>query len=580
MVLSVEVTSRVGVSDDDIQFGSCREWLTPISASATIHSDKSKPPVQVGKALGFIIRRSAIQPDFHETMTIRHKGIMNFSLDLFDRYGRLKEEIRQHTLRKGSGVWKEELDNGNLVLIEEVEVEEEYRRKRIGSKLVMHIVVKAMMPPNRVSYAFAAAEAHCSDVGGAHHTKDEGVVSLFRSLRFRRVGLTKWFAWARNKEHPSRHLARDEDPDPMLEIDDMIDSDSDAEEIQCNEDLTQTRMRTSELDACWVDVSPKPKPAITSRNRPLHYAVKTLPDKDALVFLQSHTRGGIWEELPLDALDGRGDTILHVAAKACKPVCVAWLLRQPLVPPPLQADNYAGYTPLEALQAQLEVRRTRISYGPSRTQLVSDYFDGFDEDSVTCLLLLQGVNDPSPEQRMRAKFGCTCNQCLDGFLSPRMLMKLSDQAQMHHGLLTKATLSGDEDWYIEFQDLLEYLPESLRSRVRVDKVLQRAFVSLMGAVAECVSKGKVPRKAAVVEYLQATEEWEQIESCYFKQGGTVAAMLSIVFNQAKTMDPEVGGAIINAEPEAYYRSKPLCRNDLEFGFVRRHCAEDATPPPP
>ncbi|CAM1504899.1 Fc.00g024900.m01.CDS01 [Cosmosporella sp. VM-42] len=586
MVLSVEVTSKVGVSKDNVEYGSFRKWLTPISAQATIHPDESEPPVEVGKALGFIIRRVVIQSAFHETMETPHQGTMDLALDLFDRYGRLKEEIHQHALRKGSGVWKTELDDGNLVLIENIEVERKYRRKGVGSKLVLHILEQAMRSQYNVAYAFAGAAAYLNDDGGAgnagpsnapHHAKVEGVESFLRSLQFRRVGLTSWLALARDSEHPSRRLARDKDPDPKLEIDDLIDSDSDEEVIQCNANFTQTRFRKSEWDARWLGVSPRQKPAITSRNRPLHYAVKTLPDKDALTFLKSHTRDGVLEEFPLDALDGRGDTVLHVAAKSSKPRCVAWLLRQPINATFTKANNYAGYTPVEALQAQLEICRVQTPYGLGRMQLVADQFDGFDDDSVTCLLLLQGVKEPSPEQRMGAKLGCSCSECLGGFLSPRMLIKLSEQAQMQHQYLTNLTPPGNKAWYTEFKDLLDRVPESFRSRVRGSKVLQAAFVSLMGAVVACLSEGKIPRKAAVVEYLQATETWAPIESQYFAQGGTVAVIVGAVFDKAMLHDLEVGDAMIEAEPEEYYKGSPKCRNDLEFEFARRHCADDATP---
>ena len=585
MAFPVEVTSTVGVGKDNLPYGSFRKWLIPIFASATIHTDESHPPVQVGEALAFIIRRTAIQHTFHETMEPPHRGTMDLALDLFDRYGRLKDDIRTHPLRKGSGVWKEELDDGNLVLIEKVKVERRYRRKRVGSKLILHILEQALTSRHNVAYAFAAPAAYRNDDGGTgdakpssvpHHVKVEGVASFLRLLQFRRVGLTGWFALARDSEHPSRRLARDKDPNPKQEIDDMIDSDSDEETIICNADFTQTRVKKSEWDARWLGGNPKQQPAITSRNRPLHYAVKTLPDKDALVFLMSHTRDGVLEEFPLESLDGRGDTLLHVAAKASKPACVAWLLGQPTIAAFTKTDNYAGYTPLEGLQAKLEDRRVRAPHGFSRTRLMADKFDGFDEDSTACLLLLQGLKDPLPEQRMRAKFGCSCNECLEGFLSPRMLMKLRVQGQSWYMFLTDLTPPG-EGWYPEFRELLGRFPESFRHRVGRSRDLQKAIVLLMGAIAGCLSEGKVPRKAAVLGYLQATEAWARIISQYFAQGGTVATLVGAVFESAKNLDPEVGDGIPDVETGECQKGGPKCRNDLEFEFVRCHCADDAAP---
>ncbi|KAF0317114.1 hypothetical protein GQ607_015631 [Colletotrichum asianum] len=570
MPLPIEITSRVGVSKDDIEYYSFRKWLTPILACATIHPDESKSPVQVGKAVGFIIRRDAVQSAFHEMMESPNVETMDLALDLFDRYGRLKEEFCEHPLRKGSGVWKRELNEGNFILIDDVNVERIHRRKQVGSKLILHLLEQAMRPQHNAVYAFSRAAAHYDDNEGVTqmgpsntpiHIKIEGVTSFLRSLHFRRVGLTSWFALARDRKHPSWRLAPDKDSDPKLELDDLIDSDSDGEVIQIDADLGQSRVKESEWRARWLGITP----------------IKTLPDKDALTFLNSHTRDGILEEeFPLQALDGRGDTILHIAAKASKPGCVAWLLRQTsFAAVLLKADNYAGYTPLEALQAKLETDRVQKAHGFSRMRLVADEFDGFDKSSTTCLLLLQGIGEPSSEQRTRATFGCTCNECLEGFLSPRMLMKLSEQAQREYGYMTSllVTPPGHKGWYMEFKDLLKYFSKQFRSQVRASKPLQTAIVLVMGAVAKCLSSGEIPRESAVVGHLKADEAWARIENLFFRKGGTVNAVLSVVFVRARLLDIEVGDAIINEDPEEYYKGIPKCRNDLEFDFVRRHCVD-------
>ncbi|KAK2037395.1 hypothetical protein LZ31DRAFT_560433 [Colletotrichum somersetense] len=584
MALPIEVTSRVGVSKDDSQYYPFRKWLIPILACATVHPDESKPPVQAGKAVGFIVRRDTIQSAFHEMMEPPSMEIMDLALDLFDRYGRLKEEIRQHPLRKGSAVWSRELDEGDFVLIDDVKVERMYRRKQVGSKLVLHILEQAMRSQHNVDYAFSRAAAHSNDDGGTGstepgnvplHIKVQGVASFLRSLHFRRVGVTQWLALARDKNHPSRRVARDKDSDPKLELDDIIDSDSDEEVIQVNEDFTQTRIKKSEWEARWLGVTPRQTRRIASRMRPLHYAVKTLPDKDALAFLKSHTRDGILEEFPLQALDGRGDTVLHVAAKASKPSCVAWLLRQPICAAFPDADNYAGYTPLEALQAQLETDRVRKPNGFGRMRLVADEFDGFDKSSTTCLLLLRGVEEPSPEQLRRAAFGCTCNACLEGFLSPRMLMKLSEQAQLQHKFLTALTPPGQKGWYTDFKNLLGHFSKPFQSRVKSSKTLQTAIVLIMGAVADCLSSREIPHKAVVVELLQADEAWKRIEDQFFGEGGMIDAVVSAVFVEARELDIEVGDAMTNADPEEHYKGILKCRNDLEFEFVRRHCIDKA-----
>lgn len=38
----------------------------------------------------------------------------------FDRFGRLRSEFKTHPIMKGIGIWGQELDHGDLLLIEEV----------------------------------------------------------------------------------------------------------------------------------------------------------------------------------------------------------------------------------------------------------------------------------------------------------------------------------------------------------------------------------------------------------------------------------------------------------------------------
>jgi len=57
----VNLTSAVGVSKDDLEYGSFRKWLKPIQVRATVHPDLSTAPREVGRALGFIIRREEMR---------------------------------------------------------------------------------------------------------------------------------------------------------------------------------------------------------------------------------------------------------------------------------------------------------------------------------------------------------------------------------------------------------------------------------------------------------------------------------------------------------------------------------------
>jgi GNAT superfamily N-acetyltransferase len=157
----VTLTSTVGVRKDHLEYGSFREWLKPIKVRATVCPDLSKAPEVVGEAFGFIIRREAIRQTFHKSMEPPHEKTMDLALTLFDRYGRLNKDIVEHPIRKGSGVWKEEVGEGNIVLIENVDVNKKWRRKGIGTKVVLHLLEKAIASRHNPKFAFTRPAVFC-----------------------------------------------------------------------------------------------------------------------------------------------------------------------------------------------------------------------------------------------------------------------------------------------------------------------------------------------------------------------------------------------------------------------------------
>jgi hypothetical protein len=46
---------------------------------------------------------------------------------VFDRYGFLKKELKEHPVRRGTGAWSDEFDIGKLFLIEYIRLDPEWR---------------------------------------------------------------------------------------------------------------------------------------------------------------------------------------------------------------------------------------------------------------------------------------------------------------------------------------------------------------------------------------------------------------------------------------------------------------------
>ena len=594
----VTFTSTVGVPKNHLEYGYFRQWLKPIKVQATVCPDLTKAPEEVGEAFGFIIRREAIRQTFHKSMEPPHEEMMDLSLTLFDRYGRLKKEVVEHPIRKGSGVWKEEVDEGNIVLIENVSVNGKWRRKGIGTKLVLHLLEKTMASRHNPKFAFTRPAAFYDRTKkekrqgqieernlASHPPKMIAVVSFFRSLQFRRVGITEWFALARDEKHPSRQLPRTEDSDPIWN--DPSDSDSGDEPmvVLCRMSLKQdgtgpefTQTRHSKSNDATKEAVRDTSAMILKRRYPLHYAIKCLADKDCLEFLLSFTSDNSAESFDIEAINGHGDTVLHVAAKASKSACLSWIMDSPSRMKLLSLRNHEGYTPLEALKARLECERISEAYGVSRTKCIADKFDGFDDDSVACLLKLVGLEAPTPEQRDMAKFGCSCGQCVAGFLSPRMIQKLHDEAVMICDLSTDLGSAVDaETWCLALGNPLIHLPDKLQRHFRRNKILRKVFTGLIGTVAKCLANKVVPHKGSVVDALKETSIWSQIDGHYFRNGGTVAAAVNTIIDEAKHHDAEAGTSLFEVGNDDRVSELPNCRNDNEFEFVRRHCVDDNPP---
>lgn len=60
----------------------------------------------------------------------------------------------------------------------------------------------------------------------------------------------------------------------------------------------------------------------------------------------------------------------------------------------------------------------------------SDNFTGFNPTALDCPLILLEVKAPSPLQVERVKLGCTCKECLSGFLGPRVAFALTRECHI------------------------------------------------------------------------------------------------------------------------------------------------------
>ncbi|KAI1619121.1 hypothetical protein EDD36DRAFT_460751 [Exophiala viscosa] len=192
------------------------------------------------------------------------------------------------------------------------------------------------------------------------------------------------------------------------------------------------------------------------------------------------------------ATDGVGNTILHLAAFAESPDAIDWILKRPCGTGLLHKRNNNGDTPLEALQFKLEKKRTRQLL-QSSIVACSDQFESYDHTAVQCLLKLQGLKDPSWNEMRRLEGGCTCGECVDGCLSPRMRLVLENEAESIYLKLRcgLASMSGTT-YFEENKNLLTFLSDYCKKIIKHNKSVRCGLVSLSQHVNASLCCGLLP----------------------------------------------------------------------------------------
>jgi GNAT superfamily N-acetyltransferase len=539
------------------------DWLEPIDGKIMLTNTTDSSMTKIGHSYGELIRRSQVQQAFYEELEEPTSETSELAFDLFDRYGRLRKEFKTHEVKKGSGLWGDELDTGDLLHLEQIVVEKPYRRQGLGRKLVKAMIEKTRPKCGNffaivlVSNLISAVEKETPGMTKeeripVYDQHEETAIHFFRSLGFRRVGSTSWFALAGNKNHSCHNLLALDDYDPPK---------------------PPKRAMLSQVEAVLKNAKPKRVGnglAIFEEHGSLMSMDEEDWDKDVKPLFQDIALDhGLW-----GALDYEGNTILHVAAMRSSPQSIDWILSQN--PHLSNTRNYLGETPLDALERHLESQRTKSVIG-FKTNHVSDQFTGFSDSSVLTIIKLKSLSSPSQADVSRLKYGCTCGHCTAGVLSPRMRLALLCQAEVQYDMLNDM-LPGmsREDWDLDFLigDEFKFLDPHVRENLKTNKSMRQGFVNLCGHFATCLkTEGLqgVPIPDNVLRQLQRASEWPPCSKNFMDRGGTIFSVGSMIFNAAKDQDIFAGDGehlhVFKKDIEAL----PECRNDHEFGFVSGIC---------
>ena len=544
-----------GQESDDDAFAEFR-WMEQMDGvvlqNNALHPEK---PSQVDYCDAKLIRRSRMY-SFYSDLEQPSQETCRLAFELFDRYGRLKNEFKEHAVKKGSGIWGDELDSGDLLLIEQISLKAPYRRQGLGSKLVEAILEKTCSKSNSFFAVVAPGWLHrivSMETEGASDIQIKKVEllhqataeSFFRSLGFRRVGSSTWLALASSPEHPCHSL----------------DAAADFE---------------------MPDIPPR---LLSSQQTELFESCSGMKDQDLLPHLQKKL-GDKFNPL-WSTINDKGNTILHCSAIASKNTTASWILD--MRPDLKEWRNNKGETALDALLDLCETKRTQRQQNAA-TLSVSDEFKGFPDTTTSCLAVLKGMSSVNKTEKLRLKFGCTCGRCIRGFLSPRMRFTLRNQAEHIRDMLELSTDMPLTEYLGEFVDsnagYLRYVPVPVLNKMRTSKSTCQGFATMFSHFEQRsrieTSKGLLNQPNILLQ-LDEANEWPPHSKNYLKQGGTIYAVGSCLFESAMNEDDIAGDGdpdVLDEDEKKQFENSaagvklreelaglPKCRNDLEYGFV-------------
>lgn len=486
-----------------------------------------------------LVLRDRIHANFGAYATSATPEMKRMAHDLFDRYGRLRTEFKDHTFMSGSGVWGDELSVGDILLIENVLADVNVRYRGKGRAIFNNVVKKACCFSTRfvVLTSIRNREPTTLEEGIKMERYIQDGISFIRSLGFRRVGNTCWFAYVMDPNHESKELLAENDYDP----------------------------------------SPVTYP---NNNGQYEFSFHLIPWDDetaCLAFFNQCLAEIDIKDIAWTGTNNRGCTVMHQAATMIKPTVLKWLMDH--VPYLAACRNSTGATPFEALTAQLERQRTFFP-DPELAGATPDLFQGFTDEQVECLRVL----DTSGRTEAQLRFGCTCGYCLSGYLSPRMMRLLQLHASQLQGRLTLEADLVEHQYPPPIQSFFHmannHMSFVLLHHTRVmfleSLSLRHGFANLFGFLAQALYDGVIPTDLNLTAVLLGHGADGEIAKEFFEHGGTYQIIRSIVFDIAAASNEWTGNGQSQARFFPEMEDLPECRNDLEFILAERMCNIDSS----
>lgn len=201
---------------------------------------------------------------------------------------------------------------------------------------------------------------------------------------------------------------------------------------------------------------------------------------------------------------------------------------------------------------------------------ISDRFRGFPDPAIASLSVLLNIDSLTQIRHLQLKYGCTCGECLEGLMSPRMKLALLAQAEITHDILGLDIGDGPL-WCDMHKSGINHVTPHVQQRFRTNKSIRRGFTNAFDLIATCLLSDAIPKKENLLRKFQAMSEWPPVTRSYLQARGTFESALMAVFEKAENEDSKAGDGRFEEMTGEEVSKLKSCRNDHEFGFVSWAC---------
>jgi hypothetical protein len=372
---------------------SCAQWLEVLHVFGTHGNER------IACAMALFVDREMIRPRFMQEMFTATGILRDIAIWIFDRYGRLREE---HKLDQKNTVenWEKKLDHGSLLVLHSFWVSKKWRRmglarvmihklvKRVQALQIAHISMLAVPVglPTELFEELLAQNAIAQP--SSHNTDGLEAKFLLCSMGFRRIGSTPCFAVRIGpgcNEYSINKSAYEDagEGETTYGISDILWNEN--RWVHGPENRIALPFGDWEDQLKWFEQM--------KERRPILHATVTLPDSDLRNWYCENAND--FKTKDWLTTDHMGRNVLHLAVIGIKYQSLRWLLEILDVGTCNElrtARNMRRQTPLQNLYWRLEEIRTTDG-----ELALSDKFEGFGEDAVSCISMLECLELPQPD---------------------------------------------------------------------------------------------------------------------------------------------------------------------------------------